>query len=459
MRTSICFVTAVLCLFPCLCQAQDSEPDIRALLQTLQSQLDSRDREDQGDKRVTRIGSTRRVVQVEEGMVVRIYDASDLFVVAPSYIAKHDSDVAGNRQPFFPIASTIGVSGVGAGGGGFGGGGGVFNLDSSQRQIHAPTVKTLHQFDGTEAMAAPIDLRSARVSLDDLVGAITTTISPDSWSDVGGEGSISTIGSSLLISQTEAIHEQISSLMNLFRERWGSLRTVSVIADWIWLKEPELNELLAKNAEAYGLVDQDRWLHFRAAPPAADRRMGYSAAITCQNGQTVHTLAGGQTVAVTNLTPVVGGAQESVGYQPSISLIQEGAALQVTPISNRSGKFVTIDVHSRVTLLKGVERKPQPKPQPWQGQPELDAVVSAIDRPEVSTQRLSTTLRMPVGKPMLVGGMTFEGQPTAQDPNLYLFVTVAIQELRDDLEEAKAEPDARPDAAPNAGAEKPEVGG
>ncbi|MBP89684.1 MAG: hypothetical protein CMJ64_23745 [Planctomycetaceae bacterium] len=78
----------------------------------------------------------------------------------------------------------------------------MFNVDDDQKQINAPQVRTLHQFD-TGTMAAPIDMRAARVSLDDLVEAITTTISPESWSDVGGEGSVSTIGSSLLISQTE----------------------------------------------------------------------------------------------------------------------------------------------------------------------------------------------------------------------------------------------------------------
>ena len=136
----------------------------------------------------------------------------------------------------------------------------------------------------------------------------------------------------------------------------------------------------------------------------------------------------------------------------SPSMIQEGAALQVTPISNRSGKFVTIDVHSRVTLLQAIEHK-RPR-----GKADIEAVVVAIDRPQVLTQRLSTTLRVPVGKAMLVGGMTFEGQPTAQDPNLYLFVTVAIQELRDDLEDPKAEPRVEAGAEPAAKAEEPEVG-
>ncbi|MBP89685.1 MAG: hypothetical protein CMJ64_23750 [Planctomycetaceae bacterium] len=86
MKTVVQFVivTAV-CLGSLPCQAQEGDaPDVRALLRVIQSSLDQRDRDAEDDKRVTRIGSTRRAVPVEETMVVRIYDASDLFVVAPS---------------------------------------------------------------------------------------------------------------------------------------------------------------------------------------------------------------------------------------------------------------------------------------------------------------------------------------------------------------------------------------
>lgn len=444
MRFVACFLTLML-VVASVARGQDesdpfSDPELRKLLQTIQNKLHGGAAGGPADKRVTRIGSTRRAVPVEESLVVRIYDASDLFVVAPSYIAKHDTDIAQTRRPLFPVAGA-GVTGSGlAGGGGFGGGSAGFNVSSKQRQIRPNTVKTgvktLHQFDGTEAMVAPIDMRSARVSLDDLVDAITTTISPESWNEVGGEGSISTIGSSLLISQTEGIHEQITSLMNLFRERWGSLRTVSVVADWVWLTKPDLNELLDDESKVFGVVDAKHWRAFRAMPPAEDDRTGYSATITCQNGQTVHTLAGGQTLAVTSVVPVVGGAEKSVGYSPTISMIQEGAALRVTPISNRSGKFVTLDVHSRVSLLNEIDRRER------EGDDEVNAIVTAIDRPQITTQRLSTTLRAPVGQTMLVGGMTFEGKPQANDPNLYLFVTIAIQELRDDIpEKAEAAPE------------------
>jgi hypothetical protein len=443
MKFTTCFLAlAVSCQVCAPVWAQDDSAnngDIRVLLRTLQSRLQDLDDGAQQDKRVTRIGSSRKAVLEEPRLAVRIYDASDLFVVAPSYIAKHESDLSAKQQPLFPAVYSDGdASGSGFGGGGFGGGGGGFNIGSEPPRIKSPAAKTLHQAGGAGKItnvAAPIDLRAARVTLDDVINAITSTISPASWDEVGGEGSIATIGSSLLISQTEDIHEQIASLMNLFRERWGSLRTVSIQAEWLWLTEQELNGLLAKDAKAFGLVDREAWLELHEAPPRENAKAGYSATITCQNGQTVHTLSGGQTLAVTGMIPVVGGTEKSVGYQPFVAMIQEGAALQVTPISNRSGKFITLDAHSRVTLVQPVEREPA------EVDHEVKALVSAIDRPEVLTHRLSTTLRVPVGHPMLIGGMTFDGKPQAGEPNLYLFVTVAIQELRDDLDDEEAAPE------------------
>jgi hypothetical protein len=58
-------------------------------------------------------------------------------------------------------------------------------------------------------------------------------------------------------------------------------------------------------------------------------------------------------------------------------------------------------------------------------------VVAVIDRPRLAVQRLSTTLRVPVGNTILIGGMTMSDEHTAKDQTLYLFVKLIVQELRD----------------------------
>jgi hypothetical protein len=60
--------------------------------------------------------------------------------------------------------------------------------------------------------------------------------------------------------------------------------------------------------------------------------------------------------------------------------------------------------------------------------------------------RFSTTLRVPVDRTMLVGGMTYQSVPKPGEPNLYLFVRTSVQELRDDVPTTGLKPGAEPKA-------------
>ena len=59
-------------------------------------------------------------------------------------------------------------------------------------------------------------------------------------------------------------------------------------------------------------------------------------------------------------------------------------------------------------------------------------VVGVIDHSTVVSQRLSTTLRVPLNRYVLIGGMTFDTEPGQPGDNLYLFMSAAVQELLDD---------------------------
>jgi hypothetical protein len=333
----------------------------------------------------------------------------------------------------------------GMGGGYFSVKGGAAKAKPNQPQPSAP------------ASPPPSGMTAARTSMDDLIDAVTATIAPNEWDQVGGPGSVAPLGNALIISTTERNHEQIAKLLDTLRQRWKTLRTISVEAHWLWLTEAQLAGLVgaesktpakADQARAYGLVDDKAWattLEDLQRKPD-DRPLGYHAVLTCYNGQTVHCLSGGQSPIVIGLTPVVGGAGEGggVGYQPEVSTVHQGAALQITPISSTSGQFVTLDIHSRVVRAE--------TPRPAKGAPQgvaaegPAAVSAAVDRPLLMCQQLETTLRVPVDRRMLVGGMTYEIQPDPGEPNLYLFVKTAVQELRDDQPQAKA--DAKPPQPP-----------
>jgi len=76
------------------------------------------------------------------------------------------------------------------------------------------------------------------------------------------------------------------------------------------------------------------------------------------------------------------------------------------------------------------------------------AVAAALDRPRLLTQRLATTLRTPMDRVLLVGGMTFNARPQGDDATLYLFLRTTVQELRDDPgKPARVEPPENRDAA------------
>lgn len=342
---------------------------------------------------------------------------------------------------------------MGGMGGGMGGmGGGFFAVPTLPPQKEL--AKTLNQISDQG------NASGLRTSMDQLMEVIKTTIRPDEWK--GGESRIAVIGASLVVTATDDAHQQISALLDLFRQRWGSLKTVSLRAWWLWLDEDELSDALEPArgaAPMFGAVSDGAWKKLRKLATEGNRR-GYSSAVTCYNGQTVFTLAGDQRLAVTGLTPVFGPDEKSSGvaYEPLVTAVHNGAVLQVTPLATRNGKYVVLDIHSRVNLVDKNSAPPRAEAVPA-GDPRQ--VAQAIERPSLQSQRISTTLRVPVQQVTLVGGMTFGA---AENRNLYLFVQGSIQELRDDDDRSAAPKIEAPkgsagaSAAPRApSAEKPSI--
>lgn len=127
-----------------------------------------------------------------------------------------------------------------------------------------------------------------------LVDLITTTIAPSSWSNVGGECSISISASnfSLLIRQTNDVHEQIADLVEQLRR----LQDVQIIlsAERIELSQDELKRMaayrnlselagLAAKRESFATISDVSWEVLRkAVQPKVDWQ---SPRITAFNGQ------------------------------------------------------------------------------------------------------------------------------------------------------------------------------
>lgn len=420
-------------------QGGDPEADaLRSKIREMQSQLESKQAADDQRRGVTRIGGSTRVAEHGE-LLLRVYDLHELFAMAPSYPAMIAPDFGPERRTIFPQAT--GATQLTGGGGGFGGGG-FFNVgDMAKAMSHATEVQSRGQMGRTNQL---------QTSTDGLIKAITTSISPTEWTDAGGTFTIADLGTSLIISADENSHAQIEKLLDLLRERWKTLRTVSIQADWLWLSPAELNRIVVAAekrgaGEPYGLVERNAWQEtLDAAALAADGAKPMHAGVTCYNAQMVSVVSGAESAYVDSVAPTsVGGSDDEedgsggvLGYTPHSGVIFEGAALQLTPLVNKPGTVVTIDVHTR--LSKKAERAAAPANR---GEPGTarDAV-SVLDLPKLAVSQLSTTVRVPVDRTMLVGGMDFVGEQGASGKGLYLFVTASMQELVDGTEEPVAPP-------------------
>jgi hypothetical protein len=251
----------------------------------------------------------------------------------------------------------------------------------------------------------------------------------------------------LLIAADSKTHDQIEALLGLFRQRWKTLRTVTLRAQWLWLTDEQLATMLPDqpaDGAPYALVDDARWQKRPQADEAGSS--GYRSVITCYNGQTVNTVAGGQNLLVTHVQAVVANdADAKVGkrltYSPVVTAVQDGAGLQITPLVSASGKYVVLDVHSRVTKLRPrAAVAPEAK-----ANPELE-LLTTIDRTEVVSQRLDTTIRVPISQWAMVGGMTFGDASPVDGASLYLFVNAGVQELQDENPPVEVAPKEKADA-------------
>lgn len=428
-------------------QPGENVDDLQRQLRQIQSRIESlQGNDDQFGKRVRSVGRQRTVRPdpVDEELTIRFYDLSDVFSVAPQYPAQVATDFYNQSGSIFPIAGSIagsnhramsgggfGGGGRGGGGGFGGGGGGVFNMSP------APVAQQQPQ---------PASVKAARVSIENLVAAVQDTVAPDEWADTNGDSSVSILGNTLLISATESMHEQIANLLDLFREQWGKLKTISVQAFWIESDSTQIAGLLESDAEnpAVGKVAVNRWAEFfRTA--GDEGRIAYSASVCGQNGQTLHTVSGQQHFVVLNAEPIYtftaeredveSGDDEFVeqsvaGLLPVRTLFQEGAALQISPLATRGGKFLILDLHTRVNEF--IEAEDEVAQRVSASGKSGQAISMDLDNRSYVSYRLSTTVRCPNNEVVLAGGMTYDSNQQTEQPNLYLFVKTAIHTIEED---------------------------
>jgi hypothetical protein len=399
----------------------------------------------------------------EEPLIVLVYNVTDLVLVIPSYHFR-GTQVPGVSIGGYPYYGQYGY-GIGPAGGGMGGGsgsggmggsgsgggmgssgggggmggmgGGMFNTQENPGQadplppragVKPPQRPPIERSRaGTPATHLVPQSVGAGFDFDTLIEAIQSTIEPESWENTGGRGSIAPLGGMLVISQTAAIHKKIETLLRDLREASDGQQTVTVRATWLFLDTKQVNQLT--RGQTKGGIDR------AALDDLAAKVKGYQGQISCFDGQTVHVVSGRCRSVVLSAIPVVG---SEPGYQPIVSTPQIGVLLQVTPQLLPKARAAVLDVQSFVTRT---DEAPAPFPflssQTIGGKTEEGKPAPArqqtlsLDRVNLVAHQLATTLRVPLGSPVLVGGLTLEPGAAAQEgaggPQLYLFVEVTAK--------------------------------
>jgi hypothetical protein len=364
-----------------------------------------------------------------------VYQVADLVTSPPDYpyrgteIPKTSQTIGGSGSGGISLGGG-GFGGGGAGGAGFGGGGGFFQVgDSSAGGVGSSGQVVQGGFGGYAAPEPALTSRK-RFTVDDLVNAIQSTIEPQSWVEVGGKAVGTPLGGLLVIKQTAAAHAQIEELLRAIQAEAGLVQTLTVQAHWLLLTRDELSQLLAANDAGPGAAGN---LVDRMALDALSKAAAlYSGQITCFSEQTVHLVSGDRRLTVTGAVPVASAAV--VGYQPVVSLPNVGVLLELTPRLRGDGQGALLDLESTVTAIG--EETTGPTTVRAENAPGGGAMTSSsvtLDRLNLETQHLATTVGLPIGQPILVGGLSVAGggHPAADPPaarQLYLVVEVTVNE-------------------------------
>lgn len=252
------------------------------------------------------------------------------------------------------------------------------------------------------------------VTPEAITALIMETVAPESWRDKGGSaGALRFLGTQLIVTQTPDAHKLIADLLEQLNA--GGAHMVAIRAQWVTFSPAELREIFARAGQQDG---------GGAIAEVADNLLRddnvYSQGQTLgYNGQTVHIASTRGKTVVTDMSPVVG--TNAVGYDLSTTVIQSGVALQVTPHVMNDGQTVALDLRSIVSEVDRSADRAAAMPQ-TQPVTERQAMLM-VDQPSVIAQQFSTTVRVPAGKKILIGGMTLDSAADAGGARqLYLVV-------------------------------------
>ncbi len=356
--------------------------------------------------------STAAIAQDPIQMVVKTYLVYDMVAAVPNHrfnsVRLPTTERVTNFNSPFVGGSAGGLLGVMGGMGGYGGGGmggGFYNVQSGMQGGVGPGVEGGGGMGGMGGMGGGYGMAMSNhgevstsnllaISSDELIGLITSIVAPDSWDEVGGPGSIEMVGGMLVVRNEDSVHKQIGDLLDSLRQVEERGKVVTLKAKLLRLTVKQLEEL-TDPASPYDVKPEV--LSKLSDTPS----LAYCAQYSCLNGQTCFVVLGERNTVATGGIPVVGG--QSMGYSMQTAIPNSGAMIETTTLVLPGGELAIVDVHGVVSAMLDC----QP----------LQIGEGQIDRVQMGAAQLATTVRVDLGKPFLVGGLT-DTQAMADDGKL-----------------------------------------
>jgi general secretion pathway protein D len=369
-----------------------------------------------------------------------VYDIRDLIVEIPDFA----------DAPQFQLNQANTTSGRGGGGGG--GGQSLFGGQTQDQQ--------------GEGQRAALNTENQEL--------IQETVDPESWREAGGSvGSIRVLGGNLIVNQTPENHRALQGLLEQLREsqsiqitiearfltvQRNFLEDIGVDVDFIFNNDADANhkwgpipvnnnsavftanpitgipdsignvapttidpeDPLSVGVGALGLSGTylDNFavtFLVRATQAMQNSTVVTAPRVTLSNGQRGYVVVSTQTAYVSDLEPVVG--TRSVGFDPTIGIIESGILLDVQGTVSADRKYVTLTL--RPTLSRLANLQPftvQSAAQTTGGDDDntnpvdTGIATATLQQPIVERTLVRTTVTVPDGGTLLLGGQTLAGE-------------------------------------------------
>lgn len=394
------------------------------------------------------VALSHHALQAQEAgkLEVRVYSVADIVQSVPDYPYLPGLPTSNQDQTLGSPAS----SGGGFGGGGAigGGGGGFFQVVGGHP--HAAN------------SGVPVQAVAVRqpTELDTLIRVIEASIAPETWAALGGEATIIALGTNLIVRQSADVHEEIRNFLQALSQQSDRQTMVTIRA---FLLSPAEDKELWKTRLLERAKDDTQASKVMAELERDAKDLGQ---ITCFSGQQVHLAAGKRRSVVSSAQPVV--SAFVTAYSPVITTLHIGTLLEFTATVEPGGESAMLDVRCTITdwndagepiklsTALGSSKVPGPGTGDTaiaggggglagqgggvaDGGFEFGGVRSeaAIERVNLDTQQLATTVRVPVAAegatphPVVIGTL---GQPSpAADPKdgktglTYLVIAISRQ--------------------------------